>query len=74
MKPEKFEKKGPELNDTEKMIFDLLSKEGMMDINALKEMTGLSNKQWDKSIKGLRSHEVVNVVKRGDEVYIQVVE
>ncbi|MFZ9028832.1 MAG: lysine--tRNA ligase, partial [Crocinitomicaceae bacterium] len=74
MKPEKFEKKGPELTDNEKMVYDLLSKEGMMDLNALKGMTGLSNKQWDKSIKGLRSHEVVNVVKRGDEVYIQIAE
>jgi lysyl-tRNA synthetase class 2 len=74
MKPEKFEKKGPELNDNEKMVFDLLSKEGMMDLNALKSLAGLSNKQWDKSIKGLRNHEVVNVVKRGDEVYIQVTE
>lgn len=72
MKPEKFEKKGPELNENEKLIFELLSKEGTMAINALKELTGLSNKQWDKSIKGLRNHEVVNVVKRGDEVYIEV--
>ncbi len=74
MKPEKFEKKGPELNDNEKHVYDLLSKEGMMDLNALKEIAGLSNKQWDKSIKGLRNHEVVNVVKRGDEIYIQVAE
>ena len=72
MKPEKFEKKGPELNENEKLIFEILSKEGTMGINILKELTGLSNKQWDKSIKGLRNHEVVNVVKRGDEVYIEV--
>jgi len=72
MKPEKFEKKGPELNENEKLIFEILSKEGTMGINVLKELTGLSNKQWDKSIKGLRNHEVVNVVKRGDEVYIEV--
>ena len=72
MKPEKFEKKGPELNENEKLIFEILSKEGTMGINVLKKLTGLSNKQWDKSIKGLRNHEVVNVVKRGDEVYIEV--
>ena len=72
MKPEKFEKKGPELNENEKLIFEILSKEGTMGINILKELTGLSNKQWDKSIKGLRNHEVVNVVKRGDEVFIEV--
>jgi len=72
MKPEKFEKKGPELNENEKLIFEILSKEGTMGINILKELTGLSNKQWDKSIKGLRNHEMVNVVKRGDEFYIEV--
>ena len=72
MKPEQFEKKGPELNENEKLIFEILSKEGTMGINILKELTGLSNKQWDKSIKGLRNHEVVNVVKRGDEVFIEV--
>lgn len=75
MKPEKFDApKGPELNEKEKHVFDILSKEGMMDINTLKNEAGLSNKQWDKSIKGLRKHEVVNVVKRGDEVYVQIVD
>lgn len=74
MKPEKFEKKGPELNENEKMVFDILAKEGSMHIDELKNLSGLSNKQWDKSIKGLRKHEVVNVVKRGDEIIIQVLD
>jgi len=74
MKPEHLGKKGPELNENEKLVFDTLSKEGTMPINDLKEESGLSNKQWDKTVKGLRKHELVNVVKRGDEVYIQVVE
>ena len=75
MKPEKFgEKKGPELTESEQIIYTILLKEGVMDLNMLKEQAGLSNKQWDKSIKGLRNHEVVNVVKRGDEVFVQVAE
>ena len=74
MKPEHFSKKGPELNENEKIVFDILSKEGSMLLNDLKEQAGLSNKQWDKSIKGLRKHEVANVVKKGDEVYIQAIE
>lgn len=76
MKPEKFEKEktGPELSENEKLIFDHLSLEGIMPINDLKEEMNLSNKQWDKSIKELRKHEIVNIVKRGDEVYIQVAE
>jgi lysyl-tRNA synthetase class 2 len=73
MKPEKFgEAKGPDFTDNEKLVYDILSKEGVMGLNALKDEAGLSNKQWDKSIKGLRNHEVINVVKRGDEMYIQV--
>ena len=74
MKPEHFEKKGPELNDNEKLVFEILAKEGSMLLTDLKEQVGLSNKQWDKSIKGLRKHEVVNVVKRGDEIYIQALD
>ncbi len=74
MKPEKFgEKKGPELTDVEKTILDILSKEGAMDLGDLKERSGLSNKQWDKGVKGLRAHELVNVTKEGDDVRIHTV-
>jgi len=74
MRPEKFnEKKGPELDDNEKHVFDLLAAEGSMDLNALKEKSGLSNKQWDKAVKGLRAHAVINVVKNDDELMISVV-
>jgi lysyl-tRNA synthetase, class II len=74
MKPEKFgEKKGPELDENEKHIFDILSKEGSMDLNALKDKSGLSNKQWDKAVKGLRGHGVIDVVKNDDQLTISVV-
>jgi lysyl-tRNA synthetase class 2 len=63
MKPEKFGKKGPELNENEKLIFDLLAKEGKMDLNQLKVQSGLSNKQWDKGIKGLRTQNLIKVEK-----------
>lgn len=66
MKPEKFGKKGPDLNENEKLILDFLSKQGKMDLNELKEKTGLSNKQWDKGLKGLRSHEMIKVAKLDD--------
>ncbi len=74
MKPEKFgEKKGPELDENEKHIFDILSKEGSMDLNALKDKSGFSNKQWDKAVKGLRGHGVIDVVKNDDQLTISVV-
>ncbi|MEX1002331.1 MAG: lysine--tRNA ligase [Crocinitomicaceae bacterium] len=74
MKPEKFGEKKLELADNEKVIFDTLSKEGAMDLNVLKEQVGLSNKQWDKGLKALRKQELINVVKRGDEVFVQLIE
>lgn len=73
MRPERFEKKGPELNENEKLVFDLLSKSGKMELNTLKEQTGLSNKQWDVAIKGLRSHGVVNVAKVNEVLTVETV-
>lgn len=75
MKPETFgAPAGPELTDNEKLVFDLLSKAGSMDLNALKEQVGLSNKQWDKSIKGLAKHGLTKVTKTDDALTIAVVE
>ncbi|MFT6923283.1 MAG: lysyl-tRNA synthetase class 2 [Crocinitomicaceae bacterium] len=74
MKPEVFGgKKGPELSDNEKVIFDILSKEQSMDLNALKEVSGLSNKQWDKGIKGLSKHGLTKVTKTDDALIVDLV-
>ena len=73
MKPEVFGgKKGPELNDNEKIIFNIISKENSMNLDDLKNRTELSNKQWDKAIKGLRSHELVNIEKIDDQLLIHL--
>ena len=66
MKAEKFEEAGPELNENEQLIFDLLQKEGRTDLNGLKEKAGLSNKKWDKGLKGLRKHELIIIQKMED--------
>ena len=74
MKPEVFGgKKGPELSDNEKVIFDILTKEQSMDLNALKEVSGLSNKQWDKGIKGLSKHGLTKVTKTDDALIVDLV-
>jgi len=74
MKLEKVdEKKGPELNENEQLIFDILSKENSMDLNALKEQVGLSNKQWDKGIKGLSKHGLTKVTKTDTSLLVEVV-
>lgn len=73
MKPEKFgEKRGPELTENEKIIMDILSKEESMGLDALKEQSGLSNKKWDKGIKGLRKHGLANVEKNEEGLTVKL--
>lgn len=72
MKPEKKEKK-LELNDNEKRIFDIISKESSMALNELKTQAGLSNKGWDKGIKGLTKQNLVKVSKVEDNLTVDLV-
>lgn len=72
MKPEKFDEKKVELSENEQLIFDLLSKEGKMDLNALKEKAGLSNKQWDKGMKGLNKNGLTKVSKTDDGLFVEM--
>jgi len=75
MRPEVFstEKKGPELSDNEKLIFDILTKNQTMSLSELKDQVGLSNKQWDKGIKGLTKNELAKVTKNDDGLFVSVV-
>ena len=61
------------MNENEQGVFDILSKAQKMDLGELKTQSGLSNKQWDKSIKGLRNHGLVNVTKEDDNLIISLV-
>ena len=74
MKPEVWGEKGPELTANEQIIFDILSKEKTMDLGVLKEAAGLSNKQWDKSIKGLAKQGLTKVTKTDDALIIDLVD
>ncbi|WP_319499734.1 lysine--tRNA ligase [uncultured Draconibacterium sp.] len=58
MKPEK---KAVELTEDEKAVFELLKVESPIELAALKEKAGLSNKKWDKAIKGLTKKNVAKV-------------
>jgi lysyl-tRNA synthetase class 2 len=61
-----------ELNDEEQLVFDLLKKEEKMDLNVLKEQAGLSNKKWDKSIKGLTGKTVAKVEKTEEGLFVKI--
>ena len=71
MKPEK--KITVELNDSEKIVFELLKKANKIDLNELKEQSGLSNKKWDKSIKALTKHKLAKVNKTDDGLFVELV-
>ena len=60
MKPEK---KAVELTEDEKLVLNLLKANSPMYLNALKDQTGLSNKKWDKAIKGLTKNKLAKVEK-----------
>ena len=42
-----------ELSEDEEVVLNLLKDNSPIDLNELKGQTGLSNKRWDKAIKGL---------------------
>lgn len=73
MRPEKKAEKKVELNENEKLVFDILSKNSPMELGSLKEQAGLSNKQWDKSIKGLTKAGVAKVSKTDAGLMVEVV-
>ena len=68
------EKKALELNDNEKAIFEILKKEKSMDLSQLKTQSGLSNKGWDKGMKGLGKLGLTKVTKTEDALMVELQE
>ena len=69
------EKKAPsiELNDEEKAVLEIITKAEKIDLNSLKTQSGLSNKKWDKTIKGLTKKEVAKVSKTDEGLFVELV-
>ncbi|MBL7561189.1 lysine--tRNA ligase [Olleya sp. YSTF-M6] len=67
------EKKALPMTDEEKAVFALLKANNPIDLNTLKQQSGLSNKKWDKTIKGLTKLGVAKVNKTDDELFVEVV-
>lgn len=68
MKPEK---KQVELTEEEKIVFELLKSQSPIELAALKEQTGLSNKKWDTAIKGLTKNKLAKVSKSEDVLMVE---
>ncbi|WP_298761955.1 lysine--tRNA ligase [uncultured Psychroserpens sp.] len=67
------EKKQVEMTEEEKAVFEVLKSNSPIDLNALKSQSGLSNKKWDKTIKGLTGKKVAKVVKNDDGLFVEVI-
>ena len=70
MKPEK---KAVQLSEDKKLVLNLLEDNSPMDLNALKDQTGLSNKKWDKAIKGLTQIKLARVDKTEEGLFVSLV-
>jgi lysyl-tRNA synthetase class 2 len=62
--------KALELTEDEKLVLNLLKARSPIDLNALKDQTGLSNKKWDKAIKGLTKNKLAKVEKTDDGLFV----
>jgi lysyl-tRNA synthetase, class II len=69
MRPEKK----VELSDNEKAIFGILKPQKSMSLNDLKSQSGLSNKAWDKGIKGLTKHKLAKVEKIEEDLIVEMI-
>ena len=70
MKPEK---KQVELTEEEKQVLELLKTESPVELEAIKTQSGLSNKKWDKAIKGLTKHKLAKVNKTEEGLFVELV-
>ena len=70
MKPEQ---KQVAMNDDEKVVFNILKANSPIVLNDLKSQSGLSNKKWDKTIKGLTKNGIAKVSKTDEGLFVEVI-
>jgi len=72
MKPEK---KAPtvELNEDEKAVYEILKKAEKIALLELKAQSGLSNKKWDKTIKGLTKFNLAKVNNTDGGLFVELI-
>jgi len=67
------ERKSVELTDEEKVVLKILKTKSPVVLSALKTRSGLSNKKWDKAIKGLTKNNLANVNKTDEDLFVELV-
>ncbi len=73
MRPERRVVADIQLSDDEKVVFKILQKAEKITLGDLKTQSGLSNKKWDKTIKGLTKHKLASVTKTDEGLFVKVV-
>ncbi len=61
------------LNEEEKALLALIEKAEKIDLNDLKTQSGLSNKKWDKTIKGLTKNNLAKVNKTEEGLFVEII-
>ena len=67
------EKKEIPMTDEEKVIFNILKAKSPIGLNDLKTRSELSNKKWDKAIKGLTNNKLAKVMQTEDGLFVEVI-
>ena len=60
------------MTDDEIVVMDILKDNSPLDLHKLKEQSGLSNKKWDKAIKGLTKNNLAKVEKSDDNLFVSL--
>ena len=71
MKPETKAAKTIELNEDEKAVLKMLQAAEKIELGDLKAQSGLSNKKWDKTIKGLTKNKLAVVSKTDEGLFVE---
>lgn len=67
------EVQGPALTEEEEVVLKLLKQKSPITLSELKEKAGLSNKKWDKAIKGLSAYDLAKVSKNDEGLFVNLV-
>ena len=68
MKPEQ---KNVELTEEEKIVLQIIKKNTPALLIEVKDKARLSNKKWDKTIKGLPQKKIVRVIKNEKGLFLE---
>ena len=71
MKPER---KAVALTDEEKAVLKILKAASPVVLSELKTQSGLSNKKWDKTIKGLTKNNLAKVSKTDEGLFVEALD